>query len=83
MGRRQLFAIVVAANQLVASLLFAPWIRPRETVCGLMGRWQSYPGFKGRLSRRMGPILEVVFHKHETCREIYDKEERARGILYE
>lgn len=31
----------------------------------------------------MGPILEVVFHKHETCREIYDKEERARGILYE
>lgn len=72
----------MASNQLLAAVLFFPWIKPRETVCGLMGRWAAGTGRKARFAQQVGPALERAFHKHETCDEIYRKEEAARGVLY-
>lgn len=82
MANSRLFALVVALNQLVAAILFFPWIKPRETVCGLMGRWSECQGVRGAIGKRVCPVLEFVFHKEESCIEIYRQEEQSREILY-
>ena len=74
-----MFKIIVACNQLCCSVLFFSVARPRETFCGLIGRYASDGN---KFAAFIGPHIEKWFHKSETCKEIYEKEEKARDILY-
>lgn len=68
---------------LLCSVFFFPWVRPRETVCGLMGRWLDEKGWKRGIAVHTAPVLDTVFHRStENCAEIAEMEEEARRILY-
>ncbi len=77
-------ALVIAVNMLVAALLFAPWIRRRETFSGLMGRWsQTQTGWKGRFASTAIPVIDwFVFWERNHCVKTYREERQARTVLY-
>ncbi len=77
-------ALVIAVNMLIAAVLFAPWIRRRETFSGLMGRWsQTETGWKGRLAHAAIRIIDVVvFWERNHCVKTYREERQARTVLY-
>jgi hypothetical protein len=77
-------AVVIAFNMLVAAVLFAPWIRRRETFSGLVGRWyQTETGGKHRFAAAVRPFLDwLVFWERHHCTKTYREERDARRILY-
>lgn len=86
-GRRtlmQCFAVYVAGNMMVCAILFAPWVHPRETVSGLMGRWLATEGgWKRRIAAIGVRIVDrLYFWEPNHCAEIYLIEQRAREVLY-
>ena len=74
-----MFKIIVALNQLACAVIFFPIAMKRETICGLIGR---YTVNGNKLAEWIAPIIEKWFHKSETCQQVYEKEEKAREILY-
>lgn len=81
---RQGFYLLVAASMLLCAVVFFPWFKPRETVCGLAGRWaEKETGWKGRIGVVFAGALNALVHRHdETCGEVYVLEEAARAALY-
>lgn len=80
---RRMFVIYIALNMLVCSIAFAPWALPRETVSGLLGRWQSERGAKRVVSLIGSAIADAIyFWEPDHCRETYLIEQRAREVLY-
>lgn len=78
-----MFKVIVALNQLACAIVLYPIALNRETFCGLVGRYAELDyTWRGATARRVAPYLERWFHKAETCKEIYLKEQRARDILY-
>lgn len=77
-------ALVIAFNMLVAAVLFAPWIRRRETFSGLMGRWfETEIGPKHRIAAAVIPFVDwLVFWERHHCVKTYREERQARTILY-
>lgn len=82
--RDRLFVVYIACNQLVCALVFLPWARRRETVCGLMGRWREEGNrWQACLGSLLCPYLDWVFHRNwDQCRDIWRMEEEARDVLY-
>lgn len=80
---RQLFAIYLATNMALCAVLFAPWVLPRETISGLLGRWQSESGWKRKVASIGSLIADAIyFWEPDHCRETYLIEQRARDVLY-
>lgn len=74
--------IIVGLNIFVCSLIFAPWVLPRETLSGLMGRWAAtktdwkyWVGTAGALV-----IDAIVFWEPDHCNLAYTLERRARML---
>lgn len=84
MIRDRLFVLYIACNMLVCVVLFLPWCRRRETICGLMGRWRETGGpWQAAIGRALCPWLDRLFHVDwDNCEEIWRMEEEARRILY-
>jgi len=82
--KRQLFFLSVSISILICSILFFPWFRPRETVCGIMGRWETRErGWKRIFGRLGAAFFDATIHNdNEKCHVIYEMEEAARGQLY-
>lgn len=79
----RVFNVYVALNMLLCSILFFPWALPRETICGLMGRWLNETGRKRDLAKALVPFLDRYFHSSdEPCSRIAEQEARIREILY-
>lgn len=78
-----MFIVYLACNMLVCSVVFAPWALPRETVSGLLGRWQSERGAKRLVSQIGSAIADAIyFWEPDHCRQTYLSEQRAREVLY-
>lgn len=79
-----LFNVYVCANMLVCAVVFAPWALPRETVSGLLGRWQKRErGVKALIGRALGAVVNLIyFWEPNHCVEVFIAEEKAREILY-
>lgn len=70
-------------SQILCVVFFFPVARPRETVCGLVGRYIIEDcTWRGALAESIAPKLEKCFHKSSKCVEIYFQEERCRKIFY-
>lgn len=82
--RDRLFVLYLPVNMLLCALLFLPWAKRRETVCGLLGRWRDEgAGWQRVIGRRLCPALDWAFHRNwDDCRAIYRMEKEARDILY-
>lgn len=80
----QLFALYIAANMALCAVLFFPWALPRETISGLLGRWQcTDTGWKPIVALVLVPIVNrIYFWEPDHCRQTYMIEKRAREILY-
>lgn len=78
------FAIACAVNQFLCSILFAPVALPRETICGLIGRYSllTQDTRARRLARWVAPHFESWCHKDETCIEVHQMEDECRKVLY-
>lgn len=82
--RDRLFVLYLPFNMLVCAVLFLPWCRRRETVCGLLGRWRDTgTGWQRTIARPACPWLDRLFHRNwDHCRDIWRMEEEARNVLY-
>lgn len=83
--RRRLFFLWVTLSMVLCAILFFPWFLPRETVCGLMGRWQSTArGARGWVGDAGARFFNSVLHTDpdEGCNAIWQMEEAARRELY-
>jgi hypothetical protein len=80
----QLFTVYVASNMLLCALLFAPWALPRETISGLLGRWELCErGLKHWFARAASAIVDrIYFWEPDHCTEVYLIEAEARMVLY-
>lgn len=80
---RQLFVVYIAANMALCAVFFAPWALPRETISGLLGRWQGEKGWKRSFAVVGSAIADAIyFWEPNHCRETYLIEQRARDVLY-
>lgn len=79
-----LFVLYVAGNMALCALLFFLWAEPRETVSGLMGRWEeTETGWKHRVGAFCSKLIDIIyFWEPDHCREVYLCEEAARQVLY-
>lgn len=80
----QLFAIYVAVNMVLCALLFAPWVLPRETISGLLGRWElTETGWRLRFAIAASAVVDrLYFWEPNHCNEVYWIEAKARAVLY-
>lgn len=80
----RLFVVYLACNQLLCALLFLPWAKRRETVCGLLGRWrETGQPWQRAIAEPLCPWLDRLFHRNwDQCRDIWRMEEEARRALY-
>jgi hypothetical protein len=68
---------------MLCALVFLPWFLPRETVCGLAGRWAATEGgWKRGLGRRLAWAFDRTIHGAEPCGQVYEMERAARVALY-
>lgn len=74
--------IVVALNILICSIVFAPWVLPRETVSGILGRWAaSERGWKRAFGRRGSLIVDWIYYwEPDHCQLAYTLEREARRL---
>lgn len=79
----RLFFLWVTLSMVLAALLFLPWFLPRETVCGMMGRWAATEtGWKAAAGRQAARVFDATIHRVESCDDVYRMERRARRALY-
>lgn len=82
--RFRLFCVYVCLNMLLAAMLFLPWILPRETISGFIGR--CYVMGNGIVSALAAlPMLAidaVFFWERNHCIEVFKCERQARAFLY-
>lgn len=80
----QLFVVYVATNMAVCALVFAPWALPRETVSGLLGRWETaHTGWRHWFARAGSWLVDrIYFWEPNHCVEVYLCEAEARKVLY-
>lgn len=82
----QAFVVYVATNMMVCAIVFAPWALPRETVSGLLGRWETR--LPKRSLRRYFAIVataivdRLYFWEPNHCVEVFLCEHDARRVLY-
>ncbi len=80
----QLFVVYVAANMALCALVFVAWALPRETISGLLGRWEC----KGRGWKRLfgiagSAVVDMIYSwEPDHCNEVFRVEEKARLVLY-
>lgn len=81
---RQVFALYVAVNMLACALLFFPWAKKRETISGLLGRWQvEEEGVRQAVGYGFGWFVDRLYYwDADHCRAIYRQERAARQALY-
>lgn len=80
----QLFVLYVAVNMALCALLFAPWAKPRETISGLLGRWEiNERGVRYWIGRVGSTVVDLIyFWEPDHCKEVYLIEHEARALLY-
>lgn len=80
----RVFVVYVNLNMLVCSLIFFPWARPRETISGLIGRWNSTEtGWKRRFAKAARVIVDAIyFWEPRHCEVVHKEETEAHRILY-
>lgn len=80
----QAFVVYVAGNMALCAILFAPWALPRESISGLLGRWElTEAGMKQRCGAAISAVVDKVhFWEPNHCNEVYWIEEKARAVLY-
>lgn len=80
----QLFVVYVATNMAVCALVFAPWALPRETVSGLLGRWETtHTGWRHWFARVASWVVDrIYFWEPNHCVEVFKAETEARAVLY-
>lgn len=80
---RWLHNAYLAVNMLICATLLFPWCEPRETFCGMMGRWiWSGSAWQRAIAGILVPILDGTVHRKEPCCEIARMEAEARRVLY-
>lgn len=84
--KRRLFCVYICLNMLTAALLFFPWILPRETISGFVGR-QWLHSKEDSLHEFWFMILCALinllyFWEPNHCVEVYRSEHEARKVLY-
>lgn len=74
--------VAVALNILICAIVFAPWVRPRETVSGLLGRWAANEaGWKRGLGRRGALLVDWIYAwEPDHCQLAYTLERDARKL---
>lgn len=80
----QVFVVYVAVNMVLCAIVFAPWALPRETISGLLGRWElTQGGWRGRVGLALSMVVDrVYFWEPNHCNEVYWIEAKARAVLY-
>jgi hypothetical protein len=78
------FVLYVSLNMLVCAVVFLPWVLPRETISGLLGRWLiTQGGWKLKFARVAVMIVDrIYFWESNHCVEVYLVEHEARRTLY-
>lgn len=80
---QRLFFLWVTFSMLLCAVLFLPWFLPRETVCGMMGRWKmTETGWKRAAGEKLSVLFDRTIHRAESCITVYGMEREARRILY-
>jgi hypothetical protein len=76
----------VTFSMLLCAAVFFPWFYPRETVSGLLGRWQVVEtGRRHRFANQIAPVIDYLFHAPfglESCIDTHALEQAAREALY-
>jgi hypothetical protein len=83
--KHRAFAAYVALNMFVAAVLFLPWILPRETISGLMGRKKVHARTNlGALLAAIGVAIidRIYFWEPNHCAVVATDEAAARITLY-
>jgi hypothetical protein len=80
----QVFVLYVATNMALCSVVFIAWALPRETISGLLGRWETMEsGWKYRFALVGSWIVDrIYFWEPDHCVAVYVDEEKARAVLY-
>jgi hypothetical protein len=80
----QVFVLYVAANMALCSVVFIAWALPRETISGLLGRWETTErGLKYRFAVIGSWLVDrIYFWEPDHCVAVYVDEEKARAVLY-
>ena len=78
--RRVAECIVIGVNTLLCAIFFAPWVLPRETVSGLLGRWvETESGWKRAVAGRAARVVDFVcWWDPDHCAHTYDCERQLR-----
>lgn len=80
----QLFVVYVAANMAVCALVFVFWALPRETISGLLGRWElTETGWRRGVGLALSSVVDLIyFWEPNHCAEVFRAEAEARAVLY-
>lgn len=75
-------SVVIGANTLICAVVFAPWVMPRETISGILGRWSATEaGLKKAFAVRGAAVVDaLVFWEPDHCAHAYRVERRARML---
>jgi len=80
--RKMAYVIYLPINMLFCALVFAPWVQPRETVSGLMGRWLEYGNnWQMRFASIVAPTIDG-WHELGHCVHTFKLEKAMRVALY-
>lgn len=84
--RGRVFCLYICINMGLCAIVFLPWVKPRETISGLVGRWYIMSD-SGSFSEGCAYCLKVLidaiyFWEFEHCVEVYKSEHLARKALY-
>lgn len=79
-ARRVVEALTIGVNTLVCALVFAPWVLPRETVSGLLGRWSATgEPWQRALAEPAGRLVDMVcWWDPNHCSHTYECERQLR-----
>ena len=84
--RRRGYYLWITFSMVLCSIIFFHWFVPRETISGLLGRWQmTETGKRHVFANRIAPVIDRIFHKPfdlESCVDTYALEQAAREALY-
>lgn len=79
---QQLYAVALAVNALVTAIVFFPWVLPRETFSGFIGRKADVD--KNPLARLVAPLVNrLCFWEENHCWFTAWQEFKARRCFRE
>lgn len=81
----RLFCVYVCCNMLLCAILFCPWVLPRETISGLLGRWYVMEDDNCRWRFACAGrwlVDRLYFWEPNHCIEVFKCERQARAFLY-